>query len=125
MLRSHHDHGFTLVEVLIAMLVFTIGLLGVAALTIMIISGNSFSRALTTATALAHDKLEELRDTPYSAISDGKETVAENNLTYTRVWKVTTDQPAAGMTTVEVTISWPALQQRQPVVLRTIIANTP
>jgi type IV pilus assembly protein PilV len=125
MFTLRHNQGFTIVEVLIALSVLTIGLLGVAGLTMMIIYGNSFSRTLTTATALAYDKLEELRDTPYEKIADGKKTLVERNITYIRVWRVTADQPAAGMKTVEVTVSWATLKQRQPVVLKTIIAPMP
>ena len=125
MFTFRHDQGFTIVEVLIALSVLTIGLLGVAGLTMMIIYGNSFSRTLTTATALAHDQLEELRDTPYEKIADGKDIIVERNITYTRVWRVTADQPAVGMKTVEVTVRWVTLKQRQPVVLKTIIAPMP
>lgn len=125
MFTFRHNRGFTIIEVLIALSVLTIGLLGVAGLTLMIIYGNSFSRTLTTATALAHDKLEELRDTPYEKISDGEKTLVERNMTYTRTWKVTANQPAAGMKTVEVTVSWETRKRRQPVVLTTIIAQTP
>ena len=125
MFTFRHNQGFTIVEVLIALSMLTIGLLGVAGLTLMIIYGNSFSRTLTTATALAQDKLEELRDTPYENIEDGKKTLVERNITYTRVWQVTADQPATGMKTVEVTVSWATLRQRQPVVLKTIIAPMP
>jgi type IV pilus assembly protein PilV len=125
MFTIRHNQGFTIVEVLIALSVLTVGLLGVAGLTLMIIYGNSFSRTLTTATALAHDKLEELRDTPYEKIVDGETTLVAHNITYTRVWRVAADQPAAGMKTVEVTVSWATRKRRQPVVLKTIIAPMP
>ena len=125
MFPVRHNQGFTIVEVLIALSVLTVGLLGVAGLTLMIIYGNSFSRTLTTATALAHDKLEELRDTPYEKIVDGETTLVAHNITYTRVWRVAADQPAAGMKTVEVTVSWATRKRRQPVVLKTIIAPMP
>ena len=55
------DGGFTLMEVLITIVLLTVGLLGMAALTTGIINGNTHSRRLTTATTLAQDKIEDVR----------------------------------------------------------------
>ena len=49
--RSHN--GFTLIEVLVAIVILSVGLLGMASLTVAIIQGNKFSNDLTTATTLA------------------------------------------------------------------------
>ncbi len=53
--------GFTLVEVLVALIILVIGLLGVALLQVTSISGNTFSREMATATTLAQDLLEKLK----------------------------------------------------------------
>ena len=58
---NRRDSGFTLIETVIAMLVLTIGLLGMAALSISVMQGNKSSNQISTATALAQDKLEKLR----------------------------------------------------------------
>ena len=57
--------GFTLLEVMIAMMVVAIGLLGIAGMMVTSIRGNAASARLTEATNLAQDKIEELRSTPY------------------------------------------------------------
>ena len=53
--------GFTLIEVLIAIVILSVGLLGMASLTVGIIKGNKFSNDLSTATTLAQDKMEDIR----------------------------------------------------------------
>jgi len=53
--------GFTLVEVLIAIVFLGIGLLAIAGMQIMSIQGNSFSADMTRASMLARDRLEDLR----------------------------------------------------------------
>jgi type IV pilus assembly protein PilV len=117
--------GFTLVEILVAMVIFLAGMLGIAGLTIVIVRGNMFSNMLTTATFLAQAKIEELQGTPYTALTGGNETVTGNTTNYTRVWSVTNNAPGAGMKTVEVVVSWqiPGSSQRQ-VVLRTILSDS-
>ena len=55
------NRGFTLVEVLIAMTILSIGILGVAALTGTALKTSSYNQALTQAVSLAQDRLEALR----------------------------------------------------------------
>jgi len=54
-------NGFSLIEVLIALVLFAVGILGVGAMQIGSIKGNSFSQEVTQATVLSQEKLEELR----------------------------------------------------------------
>lgn len=56
-----NNHGFSLVEVLIAMVLLAIGLLGVAGMQTMAISGNSFAHTGTVAIQLGEGMVDRIR----------------------------------------------------------------
>lgn len=58
--------GFTLIEVLMAMVVFAIGILGVAKMQISAINGNAGAMALTEKVSLASSQVERLMGLPYT-----------------------------------------------------------
>ena len=60
--------GFSLLEVLIGISVFMIGMLGVTALNISSMKSNTFSGNLTEATLVAASKLEELMVKPFDPL---------------------------------------------------------
>ena len=58
------SRGFTLVELMIALFIFTIGMLAVASMQGESIKGNSFSDLMTVANTLAEAKMEDLLGLP-------------------------------------------------------------
>jgi len=58
---KHRQSGFSMVEVLVAILLLTVGLLALAKMQTQAVASNNFGNQLTEATFLAQDKLEELR----------------------------------------------------------------
>ena len=107
-----NNKGFTLIEIMVAIVILSVGLLGMASLTVGIIKGNKFSSNLSTATVLGQDKMEDIRRLGYSGTSATTTTVTENYNTitdygeYKRVTETTIDSPAAGMKTILVTTYW-------------------
>ena len=77
--------GFTLIETLISLMIFSVGLLGLSGLTTVIIYGNILSQKITMATILAHDKIEDLHGIPYDQLqSQIEHIITENQSPYTR-----------------------------------------
>jgi len=90
---AHEVSGFTLIEVMIALVVLLFGTLGVMAMQYMAVSGNAASRRLRIATALSQTKIEDLKATPYSSITSGTDTPQTNSaltggIIFTRRWWV-------------------------------------
>lgn len=59
--QNRNEQGFSLIEVLIAMVVLSIGLLGIAKLQGTAMTGNVFSRDGTVAVQLAEEMIERVR----------------------------------------------------------------
>jgi type IV pilus assembly protein PilV len=122
-----NNSGFTLMEVLIAMVILTVGLLGMAALTTGIINSNKLSNRISTATVLAQDKMEDIKRIGYSGMPTSDTTTTEdyNSITnyslYKRVTFTDVANPDAGMKTVTVTVYWDS--DAHSVELKTILAQ--
>lgn len=70
MKKKFRQKGFTLLEVMIAMVILSVGLLGMAALTASIVRTNSFSDDFTVAIALAQDKLEAIANATWDSSTE-------------------------------------------------------
>ena len=127
MVSIENNKGFTLIEVLVAMVILSVGLLGTAALITGIINGNKVSNRISTATTCAQDKMEEIRRLGYSGMPTSDTTTTElyNSITnyslYKRVTFTDVVNPAVGMKTVTVTVSWDS--DNSSIELKTILAQ--
>jgi len=109
------EKGLSLIEVLVAMVVLSLGLLGLERVHIAAIRANTIASRLTQATTLAQDRAEQLMALPYNdaALAD---TTAPGTFTtytepnppqgYTITWKVDTDVPSAGIKTINIDVTW-------------------
>jgi len=64
--RSSKDaRGFTLVEVMVAIVILTVGLLSLAQMMVLATNANTLSGRMTSSSALAKETLERLKATPF------------------------------------------------------------
>jgi prepilin-type N-terminal cleavage/methylation domain-containing protein len=63
---NYKERGFTLIEVLIAMAIFSIGILGVGTMQIRSTTGNTSARIRTEASVWAQDQVESIMLASYS-----------------------------------------------------------
>lgn len=66
---KNRENGFTLVEIMIAVMVLAIAFLAMYQMQTMAIRGNEIGNQVTIATMLAQDKLEEIRNTDYANVT--------------------------------------------------------
>ena len=118
------DQAFTLIEVLIAMAIFSIGILAVAALIMSTTRNNTNGNILTQGTMMARAKIEETkREADAGALTDGIET--ETNIDtlgnpggiYTRECDIST---VGDTRQIQVTVSWTRQGKSRNVVMTTL-----
>jgi type II secretion system protein I len=100
------SRGFTLVEVLVALVILSFSLLALAGLMVTTTKNNSFGSNMTEAATFAQDKLEELRamrwdDIPEGTSSDQKS--GSTGINYRRNWNVATKDV---LKTIAISINW-------------------
>ena len=98
----HDSKGFSIVEVLIALSVFMIGILAVGSMTINSINENASARKITEATNLAEQRLERIMALAYDTVVDDE--IVDG--AYTISWDVTADAVVVGTKLVVVTVTW-------------------
>lgn len=138
MKKTNSQNGFTLIEVLVAIALLTIGILGAATMQIAAIDGNSTAIRLTEAATWGEDTLETFMGLPYAhadlvddsnaganagvtgldntdvagSLADGGPLVQDD---FTVFWNVADNYPVFGTKTIRVIV-----QRRDKGLLKTI-----
>jgi type IV pilus assembly protein PilV len=125
MLKS--QKGFGLVEIIIAMLIFAIGI--TAAMRTLPDSNRATMRAqnMTQATNLAQEQIETLMAAPFNdaALTSGNHVDPRNPLEriFSRTWSVTDNTPVSGMKRVIVSVSYTAKGNDNSITLTTYLSS--
>ena len=117
------ENGFTVVEVLVAVVILAFVLTAVNALLVAGVTQAAVSKRATDAAAAAQQELETLRDLSYASIlSAPSKTVTVGTHTYTVNRVVTDNDPQPNMKRITVTVTW-NLQGVRSYVAETIYAD--
>jgi prepilin-type N-terminal cleavage/methylation domain-containing protein len=126
-LRSVDNRGFGLIEVLAAMAILSLGLVGTAALLVGTIRASEMSRKISIATMLSQEKVEEFRTLGYLFVSSSDTTVVEdygsipNHPKYYRVSTIEVDTPNTKAKTITVDVHFPL--GSRPVTIEAILVR--
>ncbi len=110
--QLNNNRGYTLIEVLIAMVVLSIVLLGMAGLINITVALNRNCAEKTVAITLAQDKMEETIAKGYSNISASNQTLTEaydampNYLSYKRITDIKINKPDTDVKLITVDVYW-------------------
>jgi len=129
--QQHSPHirkssGFTLLEVLVAMVILTVGLLGMASLCVGIIKGNELSREVSSATTCAREQIEDIERSGYTNAAAGTVTEGYGSITnysdYKRKTIIVDNTPTGtDMKSITVTVYWDS--DNHQVQLKTFMAR--
>jgi prepilin-type N-terminal cleavage/methylation domain-containing protein len=119
---DRNQGGFTLMELMIAMVVMLIGIAGIMMMLRNSVVASRYTRHVTEATVLGEDKIEALRTVASATVTSGEDAVdalgyAVEQAPYTRTWN---HVPAGdGTAELEVRVAWDEEGETRQVVLRT------
>ena len=112
---SKNKRGFTLLEAVMAMAIFSIGILAVGSMQLWNTKNNTTGNFTTQATMLARQKIEELKTvSDITALANGNDTIG----IYTRTWEPSNLTSTSRKLTV--TVSWNRQGQNRSVVLESV-----
>ncbi len=140
--KGHNEKGFTLLEVIVAISILTIGLLAVASMQVSAIKGNTLAFGITEATSWASDQTEKLTVLPYdhadlqdtdgdgaSGLENASEATDDNpnhpptHGKYKVYWNVAVDDTADGTKTVNVIVAWTDHGIQKSISIRNIVTS--
>lgn len=114
--RFKPEKGFTLIEILIAITILSVGMLALASLQASGIRVNATANRMTTRATWAQDRIEKLMAIPYSdpwlevagnsgGLDSGGNTHSITSDNYTISWVVANDNPVANTKLITVTVT--------------------
>jgi type IV pilus assembly protein PilV len=122
------NRGFTLIEIMIAIAIFSIGILAVAQMQLSSSKNTTNGNITTVAAMLARDKMEELKSEDISTLVTGNYNDPNNPVDqngnaggiFARNWEITNPLGGTGSRQIKVTVSFSRRGQMRRVELISI-----
>ena len=100
--KLDNKEGFSLIELMIALTIFAVGILALAQLQTSAIIYNSEAQRYSAATIIAQNKIDEIRAMPFNDIVNE----TENIDSYTVTTTVINNDPIDDAKSIDVVVSW-------------------
>jgi Tfp pilus assembly protein PilV len=124
-----NDSGSSFIDLMLALVVLTIGVLALADLQIVSSKGNTSSKSTNAAITVAEAKVEAIKNSLYGNIVAEAATPvtvqinSTNQITFTRQVTVTNNSPVSNSKTVKVIVTWSDQAGTHTVPMATVIAE--
>jgi prepilin-type N-terminal cleavage/methylation domain-containing protein len=124
----NNQRAFTLIEILVAMAIFSIGILGMLSLQISTVRNTKSGDLITRATMLARDQIETLkRVTDVTTLSNGSEADIDVHGNpggnFARSWTISNPLGGSNTRQITVSVSWNHKGENRSINLSTITKN--
>jgi type IV pilus assembly protein PilV len=119
------DSGISFIDLMLSLVVLTIGVLALMDLQVIATRSNSSSSGTVIAISLAEEKIETFKNMAFTSIASQPSTTwtdPATNITYTTAVTVTNNQPISGVKKVAVTVTWSDKAGNHSVPMATVIA---
>jgi prepilin-type N-terminal cleavage/methylation domain-containing protein len=94
--RHAHRGGFTMVEVIVAITILTVGVLAMASTTAYVVRQTTFADLLTERAAAFQTVVDKLQAMPYTSVTTGSETIG----LFTTTWSSVDDGAQSKLVTI-------------------------
>lgn len=114
------SRGFTLIEIVVAIVMLAFGVLASASLTAALMASNRGVTNRTRAVETLRYKVEDLESVIYPQITNGNDTATIGGVTFNRSWTVAANSPVANTKTITLTVTWTDRQGNHTITNQTI-----
>ena len=121
------DSGISFIDLMLALVVLTIGVLAMMDLQVIALRSNASSQNSATALALAETKMEEVKNKLFTSIASEAAatwTDTATKVTYTTTVTVTNSTPVTGAKKVDITVTWSDKSGAHSLPLATVISQS-
>lgn len=120
---ARKDGGFSLLENLISVAIFSVGILSISMLFTQTMTYSHFSEKFAVAVNLARGELELLKNTPFTNIVSGEMTKSVDNVPFELVWEVSDNTPVNSVKKVVMHVYWTDMRKDHEIKIETLYSR--
>ena len=115
--------GFSLLENLISVAIFSVGILSISMLFTQTMTYSHFSEKFAVAVNLARGELELLKNTPFTNIVPGETTKTIDRVPFRLVWDVADNTPVNSVKKVTMHVYWTDMRRDHEIKIETLYSR--